>query len=236
MTGSSGNMMLYHVNSKETNFVKFVHDNQEDHIPKHHWEKGEFYEYQALKFLQMYLPHPKIVKKGIILDIGANVGNHTIFWAMQGHTVVPFEPNPRANVLLKENVTRNKLEDNVKLELSNYGVSDQERQVEIIDNMKQNLGGAQIKQSNSGNIQTIRLDKIDFKQCIDFVKIDVEGHELNVLRGAKKTIAKHRPIIYCETTVTTRKDVEDLLKESLYSIEARHRMYSGVYNILAIPD
>jgi FkbM family methyltransferase len=233
-------MKRYEVNSTETGRVELWHDNPGDHIPCDHWEHGRFYEYDALSFLQLYLPHPKINKKGIILDIGANVGNHTVFWAAQGHTVVPFEPNPRANTLLRRNIESNNLSTRVLLEISHYGVSDQRSRIDVVDDMKQNLGGAHIvfskDDSKSDKIECVPLDSLKFGKRVDFVKIDVEGHEENVLRGAKKTIADNRPLIYCEATNETRKTVEKILKGLSYDIEARHRTYTGVYNILAIPQ
>ena len=43
------------------------------------------------------------------------------------------------------------------------------------------------------------LEVNQIKDCIDFIKIDVEGHELEVIYGAEKTIQNYRPVILCES-------------------------------------
>ena len=66
------------------------------------------------------------------------------------------------------------------------------------------------------DIKTIKLDNFDFKNKISFIKIDVEGHELNVIEGARNTIEKHKPNLLIEIE---EKHTHKKLSESLYYIE-----------------
>jgi len=73
------------------------------------------------------------------------------------------------------------------------------------------------------NIKTIKLDNIKFKNKISFIKIDVEGHELSVIEGAKNTIKKNKPNLLVEIE---EKHSHKKLSESLNYIESlRYKTY-----------
>ena len=69
----------------------------------------------------------------------------------------------------------------------------------------------------------IRCDTLDNQLQdsirVSFIKIDVEGHEIEVLRGAEDTIRKHRPIIVIEVCEETESEVRRILTEQGYRIE-----------------
>jgi FkbM family methyltransferase len=143
----------------------------------------------------------QLVNKGdTVLDIGANIGLMTIpFSKMVGKNgeVIAYEPQPEIYKILCGNIAINNLY-NVKLE--NVAVGNDRESVYIpnIDYRKpNNFGGIELLNSGDIEIKQIRLDDMSFNK-INFIKIDVETMELNVLNGAYYTIKKHRPLLYVE--------------------------------------
>ena len=134
----------------------------------------------------------------VALDVGAHVGIWTLRLAEHYDKVICFEPLPKhiecheANTEKLTNVTLN------KFALSN------ERGPNIIRTMKSNSGRSSIDKEFSSHmkceeieIHTDLLDNHEF-EVIDFMKIDVEGHELKMLEGAYNTISRHKPDIFIE--------------------------------------
>jgi FkbM family methyltransferase len=128
------------------------------------------------------------------LDIGANIGNHGLFFSDRFKKVHCFEPSKRTFSILKINA---ELVNNI--ECHNVGLSSSNREATLqLDQM--NVGGASVSDTGKGeSILLKRLDDLDLgSDDIKLVKIDVEGHEFDALLGAKKTIEKHAPIILFE--------------------------------------
>lgn len=173
----------------------FVVTNENDVIQRN-FIGGTFFEEDELK--SMLDLHPE----GICLDIGANVGNHTVFFARHCDfsKVLPFEPNPVAAAILRRNIEINKLE-NVDLRYVGIalGSSDAEGKV-VLDNVD-NLGTARIE-SGEGEISVRNGDALlaDLSG-VGFVKIDVEGMEIEVLKGLTSLLRRERPIIYIEVSL-----------------------------------
>lgn len=158
------------------------------------------------------------------VDIGANIGNHAVFFSKIFDRVLAFEPNPRVYELLKYNcagsnivpVNRGLSRENSTLTLSIPG---------------SNLGGARIIDANSSpdalnsntvDVEVVRLD--DAVQIeghvVSLIKIDVEGHELQVLEGAVRLIENEHPIIVFEQSpngiVDGTSEVIDFLRSRNY--------------------
>ena len=128
-------------------------------------------------------------EKKIIIDIGANIGSVSLPLAnmFKNSKIVSIEPTIYAYSKLKKNVSLNpSLKSRIKLENSFISNNDKKHKVHL---------GILKKTS----FKTKKLDKICSKfKKIDFIKIDVDGHELDVLKSGKKTITKHKPVIYFE--------------------------------------
>lgn len=161
------------------------------------------------------LPH---VRKGsVCLDIGANIGNHARFFARFFPRVYAFEPHPRIFGLLSANAYGHGI---VAL---NYGLSDRAGRFDVDEN-RENLGASRITREASGTglqYEVRRLDDVVdglAKDDIGFVKIDVEGHEAQAIRGARATLMKHRPIITFEVLAETVFDGEPEAVSELRSI------------------
>lgn len=133
---------------------------------------------------------------GEALDIGANIGNHALFFSEFFKKVIAFEPNNRTFRVLSLN---KELVDNI--ECHELGLSDYDGEAQLLAPIG-HLGCSAIVDTAGANIQKIRIRKLDSMaddlDKVRLVKIDVEGHEFQVLLGAKNVIAKHRPIILFE--------------------------------------
>jgi FkbM family methyltransferase len=137
------------------------------------------------------------------VDIGANIGNHCLHFSRRFDKVIAFEPNPLAADLLRWNLRAN---DCTNVTVHPVGLAEipSTATLAIVD---RNLGashlGARPGPESAGEarveVQLARGDDLLLQEeLIDLVKIDVEGFEHEVLRGLRKTLARHRPIVLAE--------------------------------------
>lgn len=205
--------------------------NPSDSIQSRH-AHGQFYEEEEIHIIEKYF------KGGNFLDIGANVGNHTVYFGLLPSTakVISFEPHPEAFAILSFNVAFNKLTN--KVSYYNYGLSDKAAEVEIKTPLH-NLGGSTIEPTIRGQETDLTAyycsivvgDEVIFDK-INFIKIDVEGHELSCLRGIKKLIIDNKPPIFIEVSDNTEKSVNDFLNDINYHEILRYQRYESVTNIV----
>lgn len=156
---------------------------------------------------------------GLCLDVGANFGVMGQALESNGFEVVSFEPQPDVYTVLCKNVTGACI---------NMGLSDSAGSLtmpKILTGSRANYGGQSIgTRSELGTIpvKVDTLDSFDFKN-VGFMKIDVEGFEEKVLRGAVDTIARCRPIMYIEDDrVEKSASLRAYIKSLGYSIEEHH--------------
>lgn len=165
------------------------------------------YDTAAIKALRKVIGHDWTV-----LDVGANVGFWTVPLAQQarkGGRVHAFEPMPGNLRRLRENLRLNGLDDAVTT--YDIGLSDEAARVQLSlrEDFAQGAetGNAAIvidetdARFRTVEIEVARLDDVGERlgiERVDFVKVDIEGHEDRFLLGARQTIAKWRPIIYTE--------------------------------------
>ena len=144
--------------------------------------------------------------KNVLVDIGSNVGSVTLPLAQLFNlsTVISIEPTKFAFSKLKKNLKLNpSLKSRVKL--FNIFISNERKKVSFVHSSwklkvkdkrhKVHLGTLK-KTSNKTKTLSEVLEKI--KKRIDFIKIDVDGYEINVLRSGKRIIKKYKPLIYFE--------------------------------------
>ena len=141
------------------------------------------------------------------IDVGANIGNHTIGLHDHFHHCHAFEPNPRTFRLLKANTAgRPNIICHQTALSSRDGIS-------AFSQHRTNTGKSHIVYSPQTqsptarksliDVETSRLDKTScVSQPISFIKIDVEGHELEVLQGAQKLLTTQMPMILLELLAT----------------------------------
>ncbi len=160
------------------------------------------------------------------LDIGVYRGVYSYKLSQNFKTVHAFEPNPLLFPYLEKNLK--KIIKNIKL--YNYALSDINGKSELKlplrsnsifkDNIEElfKLGAATMHPENEiDNYKKIpinikKLDEIKIDNKIGFIKIDVEGHEKNVLEGGRETIKKDKPVLLIEIEEKhTRKPVEETI-------------------------
>lgn len=160
-----------------------------------------FYEPDVLlKAREVYLPGT------VIVDIGANVGNHTVFFAaILGAPVVAFEPYEANFDLLEANVAANSLEGKVRAHRVALGNRNGSGSARLAD--PGNFGTVQIG-AQAGSIPIRTLDRMlrdhPVGPPVGLIKIDVEGNEVPVLEGAQLTIERWLPDILVEADGTER--------------------------------
>jgi len=148
-----------------------------------------------------------IKKDDIVIDIGANVGYHTlIFSYLAGYNgkVYAFEPEPINYKTLKKNIEINNLNN---IEAVNKAVSDKKAELDFYVSNSFNKG------THSLVYNPVQHSKVPIKiEClplsefiehnninrIDFIKIDVEGAEYEVIKGMENAIKRFKPILLVE--------------------------------------
>jgi len=150
---------------------------------------------------------PNIYKPGTdILDVGGNIGYNTLMFSDYG-PVHSFEPLFYA--IINKNVSQNMLNNPVTV--YPFGLSNVAEQVLIYKPKTQdfgltNYGGCSMAMTTAKSNDyfsdgiTVNVNRLDdvYQGIPSIIKIDVEGHEYNVLLGAENTIRKYKPALYIE--------------------------------------
>jgi FkbM family methyltransferase len=157
-----------------------------------------FYEKEQLEILFEFLaPLRPVFESGVAFDVGANIGNHAIYFSSLFRTVHAFEPNPHTFTLLSFNA---QWAGNVVVH--NYGLGDEKGRFPLGESAD-NVGRSSIKYASHGDatveISVERLDGASLDSSgLCFVKMDVEGFEPNVVRGGAGLIKARQPLIVFE--------------------------------------
>jgi len=138
-----------------------------------------------------------------VLDIGAHVGSHTLFFAKlvdeRGGEVLSFEPQRGCFTLLCTNLALNGLQ---RVAPHKVVVSD-ETGVMGVPLLRQDVAasfgaiGLLEDVPRTDRVNMITIDSLDLQSC-SLIKVDVEGMEAHVIRGAENTIQNHRPVLFVE--------------------------------------
>lgn len=153
--------------------------------------------------------------EGSALDIGANIGNHSLYFSDYFQKVYSFEPNDKVFQILNLNAA---LVDNIQCFKS--GISDTDGSSSFLSPVGF-LGCSKITTEEGESdqfIKTVRLDSLaETLKNVKLIKIDIEGHEFNALSGGEKFIKSTKPYILFEQHISDFNDkgstkVIDLLK------------------------
>lgn len=200
--------------------VTFCVNMKNDPVQRNH-RRGQFYEMSELTRLRTIFP-----EGGVFADIGANVGNHTLFAAkyLKASKVIPFEPNPKAFELLIQNVLVNGLADVVDLSMIGVGVSDEQSGGFAMQDRDRNLGGAKMLEGE-GDLEVHRGDALLAEVTPDFIKIDVEGMEMKVLSGLSGVLERCRPVMMVEVDNDVEETFLSWVAEQGYAVLSTHQRY-----------
>jgi FkbM family methyltransferase len=123
----------------------------------------------------------------VVWDIGACIGDHTRFYLDLGKMVVAIEPNPLAFKCLEHNCP-----DAILL---NYAASSQPGLLRFATN--ENAGASRVSSEGEIEVRAVRMDDMELPPP-DFVKIDAEGWEYDVITGMAGTLNTFHPTIFIE--------------------------------------
>jgi len=142
--------------------------------------------------------------RGVFVDVGAYIGSYTLRAARRCEKVYSFEPNPYSFRLLEMNVRDNNF-SNVELYNLALGSDFGEARLKI------SLAGSSISDEGEYKVKVIPLDSLRLKR-VDLMKVDVEGYEVNVLKGPESTLDVTDEVII-EVWEKNMKEVEEIMRQ-----------------------
>lgn len=181
------------------------------------WRGASYYEP-----LSTCLARELVRGEATFMDIGANIGFYSLLLSAwhPGLPVIAFEPNPKAYRLLEQNLRLNQFEQAV---CEPMAISDKEGQAVLhlcASDMSASLEEDFEQTCGSFTISTTTVDSYLARHPVRgnlLIKVDVEGHEAALFKGAKETLRTRRPDILCEITGNPGEAVSTLLKDAGYS-------------------
>jgi len=165
-----------------------------------------YYEGPVQRFLQ-----EQVVPGAVVYDVGAHIGFVSLCAARLGARVFAFEASPENVSRLRRTAALNGL----PIEVVERAVWDSDEGVALVPG----ASASEWRSSPGGAVPSTTLDAFaSTHPAPDVVKIDVEGAEARVLRGARRLLAERRPVVVCEVHgEAQRAEVRRLLAE--YDVE-----------------
>jgi len=216
------------VNGKKFNFLL---NSRKDHIQQF-LRNGDFYEREELELLCRYSAGCKR-----LLDVGANVGNHSIFLAhrLELERVTPIEPQPSILGVLRANLGLNW---HPSFDLSHLGIALSDRsgwaRIGLFDEF--NIGGTRMmpvtEDPPAGDGQSSDLVRLyagdDLFRAGDFdmIKLDVEGMEIETLRGLRQCLDGFDGVIFVEVRDFNAIECARLIEEMGFQKVDEYRRYA----------
>lgn len=177
-----------------------------------------YYNYRAKKYaknktIELNLIKYLCNKNFVSLDIGANLGLFVFFLQKYSKRVLAFEPNPYPLRYLYGLVDKN-------VEIHPIAIGNRNKKVDLfIPKSKKgwSSNGASLneKELNLGikfSVECKKIDSLNIEK-IGLIKIDVEGHEMQVIEGAKNTLIQQQPNLIIENEIVHQKDTSKLFEQ-----------------------
>jgi len=161
----------------------------------------------------------KYVEEGTVaIDAGANFGSISVPISKklgQDGKLYSFEMSETMTERLIKNLNQN---DCANVEVFNLALSDKiEEKVffeEPKEGEKHNFGDIRInKQSKGKEVETATIDSLDIQGKVSFIKVDCQGYDLKVMKGAKETIKKNKPTVVFEWEEDMSIEFDDTIKD-----------------------
>ena len=164
---------------------------------------GEFSPGEVELFRQIVLP------ASTVIEVGANIGAHTVeFSRLVGPKglVVAFEPQRIVFQTLCANLALNSCANVNALQMAVGAVPGEIMVPLLAPDRPANFGGVSLHGSSTGERIPLRtIDELSLPAC-HLLKLDIEGMEVEALRGSSKFVSIHRPIMYVENDRRERSD------------------------------
>lgn len=159
----------------------------------------------------------------VFCDIGAydmwNTGEFMKWCPDYGH-VYAFEADPISYEHCKENVENQQLKNT---DIYNYGIWSCESEISFLSAPNGEYGGSRIDNGGTTKVKTVAIDEFLKDKKVSIIKMDIEGAELEALKGAKTIIKEQRPSL----TISVYHKKWDILELPLYikSLNPRYKLY-----------
>jgi FkbM family methyltransferase len=185
----------------EARIFEFLHKDQmvrlflpfaaSDLIQHHILKSRNFFEARLLDRFRHYIPG-----QAIIIDAGANIGNHSVYFSKfcGAKKIYSFEPMRETFKILLRNVELNAPET---IHCFNVALGASAGMADLLRYGAGNTGATRLKIDESGLYPVQTIDSFKLER-LDVIKIDVEGAQISVLEGDTDTLARCKPIIWVE--------------------------------------
>ena len=167
------------------------------------------YEADDLRLIARYAP-----PHAVCLDVGANIGHHSLFFAAQGWRVHAFEPNPQVWPEFEAKVAASGLRT---VTLNKVGLGNEEGVLDFELESASNSGTGRFRPEGEAVAGSVPVGKLPIRNGdrflreadigrVDVIKMDVQGFEPEALAGLRETIARDHPLLCVEISEeSTRK-------------------------------
>jgi FkbM family methyltransferase len=212
---------IFLVNANKNNLtnkpIQLFLPNKGDGIQQTIIRSKTFYEMDILKAMEKYID-----QNSVVVDVGSNIGNHILYFGkiLEAKKIYGFEPMNDVFNVLKKNLELNELTSKVKIYNIALGSKIGKGTIDYDGSMINNLGATSIKKDENGEFKIEKLDNVLMNEKnINFIKIDVEGFEIEVLKGASRILQKYRPTIWIESFEENITQVKKILFSSGYILK-----------------
>jgi FkbM family methyltransferase len=168
--------------------------------------------------------------KDLYIDIGANFGHTAVPFADVFKRIICFEITPSNYECLAKNVEPYK-----NIQCFNVGLSNQAGTVDIMEyptaGSVNTIVDTRLARSERGKVNQRNVTALDMMlpyEVAGFIKIDVEGHEVQVIEGAKEILSRSRGLVYIES-VDTKEQVRSAMKDLGWTFVFRHGHHDLVF-------
>ena len=213
---------------KETKYGKFLVYEEALSIHVNNMDQNEMWEEHLKPYFDLYAKDKNIV------EVGSSAGYHTVYLSTIAKHVYSFEPQLTTYEVLCSNLERNGCKNVTTHNFALYSKNCKMKTAVPISYTSANHSATAINLlvDKDGDIEAKTLDDMDFAD-INFIKIDAQGCDLNILMGAINTIKKYKPALLFEYESEITDPLDDyikFIKEIDYNLEG-----IGIRDIIATP-